>query len=93
MPANIVGMTAGSSAVAVSFGTVLDVDGCSDILSLSNRLPSDSTGTSTGDRLTSDVEGNRVTRTPKCVGVLAYGSSTISSIAIKPGGRGRPSGP
>ena len=92
-PANIVGVTAGSSAVAVSFDTVLDVDGCSDILSLSKRLPSDSTGTSTGGRLTSDVEGNRVTPTPKCVGVLTCGSSTISSIAIRPGGRGRPSGP
>ena len=64
MPENIVGVTAGASAVAVSFDTVLDDDGCSDILSLSNRLPSDSTGTSTCGGLTSD-EGNRVTPTPK----------------------------
>ena len=64
MPANIVGVTTGASAVAVSFDTVLDDDGCSDILSLSNRLPSDSTGTSTCGGLTSD-EGNRVTPTPK----------------------------
>jgi hypothetical protein len=93
MPANIVGMTAGSSAVAVSFGTVLDVDGCSDIFSLSSRLPSDSSGTSLGDRLASDAVGSRVIPAPKCVGVVACGSSTISSIAIRPGGRGRPSGP
>ena len=66
MPANIVGVAAGGSAVAVSDDTVLDVDGCSDIFSLSNRFPSDSTGTSNGDGLTSDVEGNRVIPTPNC---------------------------
>ena len=65
MPANIVGLAAGTSAVAVSFGTVLDVDGCSDILSLSNKLPNDSSGTSGGDRQTSDAEGKRVVPTPK----------------------------
>ena len=70
MPANIVGVTTGSSAVVVSDDTVLDVDGCSDIWSLSKRLPSNSTRTSTGGRPTSDEEGNRVTPTPKCVGVL-----------------------
>ena len=63
-PENIVGVTAGSSAVTVSFDIVLDVDGCSDILSLSKRLPSDSTGTSTGDGQTFVVAGNRVTPTP-----------------------------
>ena len=64
MPTNIVGVTVGSSVVAVSGATVLDVDGCSDICSLSKRFPSDSTGTSAGGRLTSD-EGYRVTPTPK----------------------------
>jgi len=93
MPMNIVGVTAGSSAIAVSDDTVLDVDGCLDISSLSKRLPSDSTGASDGGRLISDEEGYRVIPTPNCDGVLDGGSSTISSIAIKPGGRGRPSGP
>ena len=60
MPANIVGVTAGSSVVAVSFDTVLYVDGCSDILSLSKRLPSDSTGTSTRGRLTSKINEGKV---------------------------------
>ena len=93
MPTNIVGVTAGSSAIAVSFDIVLDVDSCSDILSLSKRLPSDSTGASDNGRLISDEEGYRVIPTPNCDGVLDGGSSTISSIAIRPGGRGRPSGP
>jgi hypothetical protein len=86
-------VTAGSSVVAVSDDTVLDVDGCSDISSLSKRFPSDSTGASDGGRLISDEEGYRVIPTPNCDGVLDGGSSTISSIAIRPGGRGRPSGP
>ncbi len=60
MLANIVGMIAGSSAVAVSFGTVLDVDGCSDISSLSKRFLSDSTGTSTCGGLTSKINEGRV---------------------------------
>ena len=93
MPANIVRVTAGSSAVAVSDDTVLDVDGCSDILSLSKRLSSDSTGTSSCGRLTSEEDGYRVIPTPNCDGVLDGRSSTISSIEIKPGGRGRPSSP
>ena len=93
MLANIVGVTAGSSVVAVSDDIVLDVDGCSNISSLSKRLPSDSTGAFDGGRLISDEEGYRVIPTPNCDGVLDGGSSTISSIAIKPGGRGRPSGP
>jgi len=91
MPANIVGVIAGSSAVAVSDDIVLDVDSCSEISSLSKRLPSDSTGASDGGRLISDEEGYRVISTPNCDGVLDGGSSTISSIEIKPGGRGRPS--
>ena len=86
-------MIAGSSAVDMSDDTVLDVDDCSDISSLSKRLPSDSTGASAGGRLISDEEGYRVIPTPNCDGVLDGGSSTISSIAIRPGGRGRPSGP
>ena len=60
MMANIVGVTAGASAVAVSFDIVLDDDGCSDILSLSNRLPSDSTGTSTCGGLTSTINAGKV---------------------------------
>ena len=89
MPTNIVGVTAGSSAVVMSDDTVLDVDGCSNISSLSKRFPSDSTGASDNGRLISDEEGYRVIPD----GVLDGGSSTISSIAIKPGGRGKPSGP
>lgn len=92
MPTNIVGVIAGSSAVAVSDDTVLDVDGCSDISSLSKRFPSDSTGASDSGGLISDEEGYRVIPTPNCDGVLDGRSSTISSIAIKPGGRGRLSG-
>ena len=86
-------MIAGSSTIAASDDTVLDVDGCSDICSLSKRLPSDYTGASTGGRITSDEEGYRVIPTPNCDGVLDVGSSTISSIEIRPGGIGRPSGP
>ena len=93
MPANIVGVTAGSFVVVVSDYTILDVDGCSYIYSLSKRLPSNSTGDSDSGRLISDEEGYRVIPTPNCDGVLDGGSSTISSIAIKLGGRGRPSGP
>ena len=93
MPANIVGVTAGSSVVYVSDDTVLDVDGCSDISSLSKRLPSDSTGASDDDRLIFYEEGYRVIPTPNRDGVLDGGSFTISSIEIRPGGRGRPSGP
>ena len=91
-PTNIVGVAAGSSAVAVSDDTVLDVDGCSDISSLSKIFPSDSTGTSDSGRLISDEEGYRVTPTQNCDGVLDGGSSKISSITIKPSGRGRPLG-
>ena len=90
---NIVGVTAGSSAVAVLDNTVLDVDGCLDISSLSKRFPSDSTGASYGGKLISDEEGYRVISTPNFDGVLDGGSSIISSIAIRPGGRGKPSGP
>ena len=86
-------MIVGSSVVAVSDDTVLDVDSCSDICSLSKRLPSDSTGAFAGGRLTSDEEGYRVIPTPNCDGVLVGGSSTISSMEIRPGGRGRLSGP
>ena len=93
MPTNIVGVTAGSSVVAVSDDIVLDVDGCSDSSSLSKRLPSDSTGASDDGRLIYDEEGYRVIPTPNCDGVLDGGSSTISSITIRPSGRGRPLGP
>jgi len=93
MPAKIVGATAGSSVVAVLDDTVLDVNGCSDISSLSKIFPSGSIGVSDNGRLISDEEGYRVIPTPNCDGVLDGGSSTISSIAIRPGGRGRPSGP
>ena len=93
MPTNIVGVTAGSSAIVVSDDTVLDVDGCSDISSLSKRLPSNCIGASDGGRLISDEEGYRVIPTPNRDGVLDGGSSKISSIEIRPGGRGRPSGP
>ena len=93
MLANIVRVAAGSSATAVSDDTVLNVDDCSDISILSKRFPSDSIGTSNNGRIIYDEEGYRVIPTPKCDGVLDGGSSTISSIAIKPGGRGRPSGP
>ena len=86
-------MIAGTSAIAVSDDTVLDVNGRSDISSLSKRLPSDSIGASDGGRLISDEEGYRVIPTPNCDGVLDGGSSTIYSIAIRPGGRGRLSGP
>ena len=48
MPAKIVGIAEGAFAVAVSGDTVLDVDGCSDILSLSKIFLSDSSGTSEG---------------------------------------------
>ena len=92
MPANIVGVTAGSSVIVLLDDTVLDVDGCSDISSLSKRLPSDSTRDSNSGRLISDEEGYRVIPTPNCDGVLDGGSSTISSIAFRLGGRGRPSG-
>ena len=91
MPASIVGVTVGSSAVAVSDDTILDFDGCSDISSLSKRLPSNSTGASNSGRLISNEEEKRVIPTPNCDGVLDGRSSTISSIAIKPDGRGRPS--
>ena len=60
MPVNIVGVTAGSSAVGVSDDTVLDVNSFSDISSLSKRFPSDSTGASDGGRLISDEEGYKV---------------------------------
>jgi len=93
MPANIVGVTSGSFVVVVLDDTVLDVDGCSDISSLSKRLPSNSRGASDCDRLISDEEGYREISTPNCDGVLDGRSSTISSITIKAGGRGRPSGP
>ena len=93
MLANIVGVTTRSSAATVSDDTVLDVDGCSDISSLSKIFPSNSTGTSDDGRIISDEEGYRVIPTPKCNGVLDGGSYTISCIAINPGGRGRPSGP
>ena len=86
-------MIAGSSVITVSYDTVLYVDGCSDISSLAKRLPSVSTGASAGGRLTSDEEGYRVISTPNYNGVLDGGSSTISSIEIRPGGRGRPLGP
>ena len=86
-------MTVGSSDVVVSDDRVLDVDSCSDISSLSKILPGDSTGASDGGRLISDEEGYRVIPTPNYDGVLDGGSSTISSIAIRPGGRGRPSLP
>ena len=86
-------MIVGSSAVAVSDDTVLDVDGCSDISSLSKRLPSNYTGVSAGGRLISNEEGYRVISNPNCNGVLDVGSSKISSIEIRLGGRGRLSGP
>ena len=50
-------------------------------------------GASDNGILISDEEGYRVIPTPSCDGVLGGGSSTISSIAIRLGGRGRPSGP
>lgn len=84
-------MTTGSSVVAALDDTVLDVGGCSDISSLSKIFPSDSTGPSAAGRLIYDEEGYRVIMTPNCDGVLDGGSSTISSIAIRPGERGRPS--
>ena len=77
----------------MSDDTVLDVDGCSDISSLSKIFPSDSTRTSDDGRLISDEEGYKVIPTPKCDGVLDGGSSTITSIAINLGERGRPLGP
>ena len=80
-------MIAGGSVVAVSDETVLDVDGFSDISSLSKRLPSDSIGASAGGRLTSDEEGYRVIPTQNFDGGLVGGSSTISSMEIRPGGR------
>ena len=92
MPANIVGVIAGSFVVVVSDDTVLDVDSCSNISSLSKRFTSNSTGASDNGRLIYDEEGYRVISTPNCDGVLDGGSSTISSIAIRPGGRGRSSG-
>jgi len=70
MPMNIVGVTAGSSVIAVSDDTVLDFDGCSDISSLSKRFPSDSMGAFDNGRLISDEEGYRVIPTPNCDGVL-----------------------
>ncbi len=90
---NIVRVAVGGSTAAISDDTVLDVDGCPDILSLSKIFPSDSTGTCDEGRLTSDEEGYRVIPVPKCNGVLDGRSSTISSTTISPGGRGRPSGP
>ena len=93
MPVNIVGVTAGSSAVAVLDDTVLDVDDFSGISSLSKRFPSDSTGASNNGRLISVEEGYRMIPTPNCDGVLDGGSYTIYSIEISPGGRGGPLGP
>jgi len=56
-------------------------------------LPSDSTRTWDEGELTSEVEGYRWIPVPKCDGLLDGRSSIISSIAINPGGRGRPLGP
>ena len=55
-------MVAGSSVVAVLDDIVLDVEGFSDMFSLSKRFPSYSTGTCNEARskeLTSGVEGYR----------------------------------
>lgn len=60
MPANIVGVMAGSSVVDVLDDIVLDVDSCSDIYSLSIRLPSDSIGASDNGRLIYEEEVYRV---------------------------------
>jgi len=86
-------MATGISTVVVSVDTVVDVDGCLDMFSLSKRFPSDSIGTCDEKELTFVVEGCKWIPVPKCTGVLGGRSSTISSIAINPGGRGRPSGP
>ena len=77
----------------MSVDTVLDVDGCSDMFSLSKIFPSDLIGTCNEKELTSVVEGCKWIPVPKCTGVLGGISSTISSIEINLGGRGRPSGP
>ena len=50
----------GASAAAVSDDKILDVDGCSDISSLSKRFLSDFTGTSTCGGLTSKINVGRV---------------------------------
>lgn len=92
MPTNIVGVEAGSSAAAMLDDTVLDVDGCSNIFILSKRFLSDSSGTSDGRRLIFYEEGYRVIPAPNCDGALDGGSSTISSMEINLGERGRPSG-
>ena len=57
---NIVGVAVGGSATAASDGTILDVDGCSEISSLSKRFPSDSTRTCDEGRLTSKTNEGTV---------------------------------
>ena len=92
MSANIVEVAVGIFTAAVLDDTVLDVDGCSDILSLSKRFLINSSGISDGERITSNEEGYRVIPAPNYDGALDGGSSTISSMEINLGGRCRSSG-
>ena len=61
----------------MSDDTILDVDNCSDISSLSKRFPSDSTGTSDNGTLIFYEEGYRVILAPKCDGVLDVWQSLL----------------
>ena len=70
-------MIAGSSVVPVWDDTILDVDGHSDISSLSKIFPSDSIGASDNNRLISNEEGYRVIPTPNCDGVLDGGENDL----------------